>query len=207
MTQCTVLFNRQLGVPMVSSSFTFYCDANLFALAVRWDIDVARFDLVIEHSTAVFGFVNLMQHAARPHAEVGNLGSPVRSSTGHWGTAEGPRGDGVAEAAHAGVPEQDMPDKYAMTKASVRAVQKQAGGSRWAIRLGRLIEHILEEPPPDVDVQMGDVYGNVGPPIAGHGLLEMAAELWEIVLKTEDGAQALLKDKYRAAKERAKKKE
>ena len=76
------------------------------------------------------------------------------------------------------------------------------GASRWAICLGRPIQHILEEPPPDLDVQMGDMYGDVGPSTAGHGLLEMAAELWEIVLKTEDGAQALLKDKYRAAKER-----
>ena len=88
-----------------------------------------------------------------------------------------------------------MPDKYAMTEANIRAVRKQAGASRWAIRLGQLIEHILEEPPPDVDVRMGDVYGDVWPPIAGHRSLEMAAGLWEIVLTTEDGARALLKDK------------
>ena len=54
---------------------------------------------------------------------------------------------------------------------------------------------------------MGSMYRDVGPPIAGQRSLEMAAELWEIVLKTEDGAPALLKDKYQAAKERAKKKE
>ena len=75
---------------MVSSSFTFYRDAFLFALAVRWDIDVARFDLGIEQSTAAFGFVNLMQRAARPHAEAGNSGSPQRSSAGPPGFADGP---------------------------------------------------------------------------------------------------------------------
>ena len=57
---------QQLGVPMVSSSFTFYRDAFLFALAVRWDIDVERFDLVIEQFTAAFGFVNVMQRARTP---------------------------------------------------------------------------------------------------------------------------------------------
>ena len=72
-----------------------------------------------------------------------------------------------------------MPDKYAMTKANVRAVRKLAGASRSAICLGRLIGHILEEPPPDVDVQMGDVYGDVGPPVEGYGSLELAAKLWE----------------------------
>ena len=91
-----------------------------------------------------------------------------------------------------------------MTKANIWAVRKQAGTSRWAIRLGRPIKQILEEPPPDVDVQMGDVYGDVGPPMAGHESLEMVAELWEIVLKTEDSAQALLKDKYWATKEQEK---
>ena len=32
-TRCAVLFNKQLGVPMVSSFFTFYRDAFLFAMA------------------------------------------------------------------------------------------------------------------------------------------------------------------------------
>ena len=54
---------------------------------------------------------------------------------------------------------------------------------------------------------MGDIYGDVGPPVASYTSLEMAAEMWEIVLKTEDATQALLKDKYWVAKERAKKKE
>ena len=34
------------------------------------------------------------------------------------------------EAAHAGAPEHNVPDKYAMTKANVRAVLKQAAASR-----------------------------------------------------------------------------
>ena len=93
-TQCAVLFNRQLGVPMVSSSFTFYRNAFLFALAVRWDIDVARFNLLIEQPTTAFGFVNLMQRAACPYAQTGNSGSPERLFTGHSGPAEGPCGDG-----------------------------------------------------------------------------------------------------------------
>ena len=206
-TRCAVLFDKQLGVPRVSFSFTFYRNAFLFALAVRWDIDVACFDLIMEQSIAAFGFVNLIQRAARPNTEAGNSGLPHRSSAGPQGAADGQRGDGGAEAAHAGVPEHDVPDKYAMTKANVRAVRKQAGASRWVIRLGRMIEHILEAPPLDLHVQMGDIYGDVGPPVASYAPLEMAAEMCEIVLKTEDGAQAPLKDKYRAAKERAKKKE
>ena len=62
MTRCAVLFNRQLGVPMVSSSFTFYRDVFLFALAVRWGIDVA----LRSRHRAVHNHVRIRRpHAAR----------------------------------------------------------------------------------------------------------------------------------------------
>ena len=56
-TRCAVLFNRSPGVPIVSSSFTYYRDVFLFALAVRWNVNVARFDLVPEQSQVAFAFV------------------------------------------------------------------------------------------------------------------------------------------------------
>ena len=37
----------------------------------------------------------------------------------------------------------ETPEKYAMTKKSIRAVRKQARASCWAIRLGRLLEGII----------------------------------------------------------------
>ena len=45
-TRCVVLFNRELGVPIVSPTFLYYREVFLFALAV----DVVRFDLMPEPS-------------------------------------------------------------------------------------------------------------------------------------------------------------
>ena len=66
---------------------------------------------------------------------------------------------------------------------------------------------MIEEPAADADVVMGDVYGPVGPEVARFEPLEVAVELWEIVLRTKDGAQELLRDGYPAVKEKRKKKE
>ena len=46
-TRCAVLFRRLLGVPIVRLQFLTYRDAFLFALAVHWDVDVARYDLFL----------------------------------------------------------------------------------------------------------------------------------------------------------------
>ena len=137
-----------------------------------------------------------------------NRGGPAPSRAHVEGTA-GPSTAGAdmgAAATHDAVEPNILP-KYSLTKANVRAVRKQAGASRWAICLGKLLEHMIEEPAADADVAMGDVYGTVGPEVARFEPMELAAELWEIVPRTEDGVQELLRDRYRAAKEKRKKKE
>ena len=74
------------------------------------------------------------------------------------------------------------------------------------IKPGKMIERLLDEPAANGDVTMGGICGDVGPTNPGYEALEVVAEPWEIVLCTEDGAQALLRDRYRVAKEKSKKK-
>ena len=62
-TRCAVLFESELGVPIVNSSFTYYRDVLPFALAVHWDIDVPRLDLVPHQAQAAFSFIELMQRS------------------------------------------------------------------------------------------------------------------------------------------------
>ena len=47
-TRCAVRFRRRLGVSTVSSSFVRYKLAFLLARSVRWDVDVAWYDLSLE---------------------------------------------------------------------------------------------------------------------------------------------------------------
>ena len=105
--------------------------------------------------------------------------------------------------------EFEEPDKYAMTKQNIRAVQKQAGASRWAIRLGRLLESIIVDTDErEVNSAGMDVDGGRSQaamePANGGSKLEVAMEVWAVVLRTEEGAQKLLKDKHREAKARRK---
>ena len=58
-----MLFHRELGVPIVNSSFTYYRDVFLLALAVRWDLEVARFDLVPDQARAAFSLIKFMQRS------------------------------------------------------------------------------------------------------------------------------------------------
>ena len=57
----------------------------------------------------------------------------------------------------------ELPPKHATPKAYEWAIHKQAGASRWAIRLGKLIERLLEDPNTGHNVTMGGVYGDIGP--------------------------------------------
>ena len=103
----------------------------------------------------------------------------------------------------------EEPDKYAMTKQNIRAVQKQAGASRRAIRLGRLLESIIVDTDErEVNSAGMDVDGGRSQaamePANGGSKLEVAMEVWAVVLRTEEGAQKLLKDKHREAKARRK---
>ena len=47
-------------MPIINSSFTYYHDVFLFALAVRWVVNIARMDLMSERTQAAFAFVELM---------------------------------------------------------------------------------------------------------------------------------------------------
>jgi hypothetical protein len=98
-----------------------------------------------------------------------------------------------------------------MTKQNIRAVRKQAGASRWAIRLGRLLENIIMDTDDRESNGAGmDVDGwrsqAATEPANGGGKLEVAMEVWSVLLRTEEGAQKLLKDKHREAKARRKRK-
>ena len=102
-----------------------------------------------------------------------------------------------------------VPQEYAMTKKSSRAVRKQAGASRWAIRLGRLSEGIVVEAGDlhaegtAMDLDGGRVECATKPALQG-AKPEIALDICYVVLRAECGALALLKDKYREAKGRAK---
>ena len=106
-----------------------------------------------------------------------------------------------------GVPgpsELSLPHKHGLAKAHVRAVRKEAGSSKWAIRLGKLLEG-----DPDfvaVDNEADDPMDE-SVNTAAVGLLDAAQDVWGIILKIEEGAQALLKDNYCMAKEKQKRKE
>ena len=69
-TSGVVLFHQELGVPIVNSNFQYYRDAFSFTLAVRWDVDVARFDLVPEQSQVAFAFVDAVKRPKQSFAEV-----------------------------------------------------------------------------------------------------------------------------------------
>jgi|Transcript_24976 hypothetical protein len=94
-----------------------------------------------------------------------------------------------------------------MTKKNIRAVRKQAGASCWAIRLGRLVEDILVEAG-DLNADGAGMELDGGrsqcatEPASQGAKLEIALDIWSVVLRTQVGAQAVLKDKYREAKAR-----
>ena len=213
-TRCAVLFRRLLGVPMVSSEFVTYRDAFLFALSVHWDVDVAKYDLTPEQSQAAFAFVDLLAAdltygraglTSGEEATAGRASAPAPGNPADAGDpSEGER-PGHADG------ELEEPDKYAMTKQNIRAVRKQAGASRWAIRLGRLLENIIMDTDDRESNGAGmDVDGwrsqAATEPANGGGKLEVAMEVWSVLLRTEEGAQKLLKDKHREAKARRKRK-
>ena len=96
-----------------------------------------------------------------------------------------------------------------MTKTNILALRKQARASRWAIRLGRLLEGILlETVDPDADGTGMEPDGGrsqcATKPASQGAKLEVALDIWSVIPRTEDGAKALLKDKYREAKARQK---
>ena len=128
-TKCAVLFNKNLGLPIISSSFTYYCGVFLFAVAVQWDVNVARFDLVSEQSQAAFAFVDLMQH--NDHHCDHSAGPPMpRAHAGHAASPGAERTDDtkVIIDAPEGT-ESAIPPKYALNKANVHAMRKLAGAS------------------------------------------------------------------------------
>ena len=213
-THCAVLFRRLLGVPMVSSVFVTYREAFLFAFSVRWDVDVTRYDLSPEQSQAAFAFVDLLA-ADLTYGRAGFASGDEATARRAAGAAPGPSVD-ADEPSEAERPsyaggEFEEPDKYAMTKQNIRAVRKQARASRWAIRLGRLLESIIvdtddrEVNSAGMDVDCGRSQAAMEPGNGG-SKLEVAMEVWAVVLHTEEGAQKLLKDKHREAKARRKRK-
>ena len=74
------------------------------------------------------------------------------------------------------------------------------GLSKRAIKLGKLLEGYLDYTVNDtMDLDTQD-----SPDGAAVGLLDAAQDIWDIVLKTEEGARAVLKDRHRLAKEKKK---
>ena len=220
-TRCAVLFRRLLGVSMVSSAFVTYRDAFLFALSVHWDVDVARYDLSPEQSQAAFALVDLLaadltygrgrtgasqgsDAASTPGAAVPDQPSQTdddrAEGAGHGSARHGSAGDAM-----------EVLEKYAMTKKNIRSVRKQAGASCWAIRLGRIPEgiliHLREADADGAPMELDGGRSQCATEPASQGArLEIALDIWSVILRTEVGAQALLKDKYREAKARQKRK-
>ena len=168
-TRCVVFFNRELGVPIVNSSFTYCRDVFPLTLAVRWDIDVAHFDLVLEQSQAAFAFAELMRRSENWRSFISRVASPSGAAAPSH----------AAGAAHTPASEESMepvlPHKYAMTNANVRALRKQARSSKWAIGLGSLVERYVDatiDDAPDPEVP------DVSITSAAMGLLEAAQDSW-----------------------------
>ena len=175
-----MLFHRELGLPIVNSSFTYYRDVFLFALAVRWDIDVASFDLVPKQAQAAFSFIELMQRSEHQREFAHRVTSP---------SGDRLAGSGFAGGVQTNQANPVLPHKYAPTKAHVHAVRKQAGASKWAIRLGKLIEGQMAWTSP----WTRRVWG-----------CWMRHKTSGTILKAKEGAQAVLKDKHLQAKEKHK---
>ena len=144
-TRCALLFRNLVGFPLVSSEFLKYRGSFLFALAVHWDVDVLRYDLSPEQSQAAFGFVDYLSNATNDSAAGTNSGSGAVPHQEHrmgfqsllaGPSAEEQRADDKADI------RQEI-SKYAMVKGNIRAIRKRAGASKWAIRLGRILEGAL----------------------------------------------------------------
>ena len=191
-----MLFHRELGVPIVNSSFTYYRDVFLLALAVRWDLEVARFDLVPDQARAAFSLIKFMQRSDHRREFANRVASPPgERPTG--GSAGGAHEAGTADAPGADDPaDHVLPHKYALTKAHVRAVRKQAGASKWAIRLRKLIQGYLDAAAIDpMDLDGMDVTMTS----AGMGLLDATQDVWDVILKTADHAQGQTQASQRKA--------
>ena len=74
------------------------------------------------------GVASLSGHRSRGHADEASTSASV----------------GVATHVQTGSEEEEAPHRYALTKANVPAVRKQAGLSKWAIKLGKLLEGYLD---------------------------------------------------------------
>ena len=167
----------------------------------------ARYDLSPEQSQAAFAMVDLLaryqtlggraQGAGEPHHHGGHGDRDGARRTG--ATVEGVGAPVGADA------DCKAPDKYAMTKSNIRAVRKQAGASRWAIRLGRFMEgalanveaHDVTQETMHLDPELRQCATQ---PVHTGIRMKLALEVWSVVLRTEEGAMALFKDRPREAK-------
>uniref|UniRef100_A0A7S4FVA7 Uncharacterized protein n=1 Tax=Eutreptiella gymnastica TaxID=73025 RepID=A0A7S4FVA7_9EUGL len=96
-----------------------------------------------------------------------------------------------------------------MVKGNTR-VRKRAGASKWAIRLGGLLEGTLDTsafeymggPEPD----LGSVQCETE--VASYGtVIGLAQEVWDVLLRTEEGAQTLHEDMHKDRKAKEKRRE
>ena len=100
-----------------------------------------------EHSQAAFALVDLLaadltygcgRTGASPSTDTAPRSAPSQPAQADDDRADGAGTGPAGDAA-------EVPEKYAMTRKDIRAIRKQAGASRWAIRLGGLLEGILGE--------------------------------------------------------------
>ena len=217
-TRGAVLFKQMLNVLMVSSTFQYYKDCFLFALSVSWDVDVQRFDLTPDQSQAAFAYVDIMRQAQRV--------SPLRDGPWRgkrWASAGNNAGDGAQRETQAGKHEGPTEgarygeqtyadDKYALSPGHLKDLRKRAGACRLTQKLCRVLESYLRHLPEAASEAVraaghdggadASMLGSEGDPLLHW---ELALAIWETILKCDDDAKSVHKDKARNAKKKEKK--